>query len=202
MFDSFIAFVKMKVIPESNLQLLEFDIDQGRSTLQIIMSIEFEMESLWLNFAKFGFDAFDALIDVDGQTANIFLPVISLKMRLSLKSTLSQAGLGKIFRSSNADFEEDMRILDFIQFNSLAIFPMDAPSRENSWQTSAILVNRPFIFRLTDKGSMEPTIVGLVTCPSDEAPTYGKCADIQRNCKRHNFCTRLDAICHLWNECA
>ena len=79
---------------------------------------------------------------------------------------------------------------------------MDEFEFEEHSSAAAVLINRPFLFRLLHAESFEPILVGFITCPNEsEIKHVSQCLDIRRNCEKHEFCSRLDDICNLWNHC-
>lgn len=197
-FENLIANARLKVVPDLNLELVEFQLENDL-LMQIMMPIHAaDLLTLVNNFHNIGFEIMDALNQVDYKEMNIFLPVTSLKSKMHLKDALGQSTLAPVFRANNSDFEFMVNILQVLQFNTLTIYPQ---SKIQDPFSAAVLINRPFIFRLFNATTLTPSLIGLITCPSDENSNHGKCFDIQRTCKKHHFCSRLEDICSLWSQC-
>ena len=139
----------------------------------------------------------DALHPVDYHQMTIIFPAISLHSQISLKETLASLGLHSLFKKREDDF--DFAVMDFIQFTSFSLQPNEDETEDES---AAILINRPFLFRLLNKNTSKPEMIGFISCPSSEESRQNVlCKAMASNCNRHQFCPRLDEICSLWNQC-
>lgn len=199
-FETFVAKSKMKILPNLNLELVEFDLD-GLNSMQIIMPILSDFHTLSANFQNMGFQVLDALHSVEFlPKTTIIFPSIFMQIKSSLKDSLQHFGLSRLFKEKNSDFGFKVNILDVLQFNTMTIFPRKFHSKFEHNQSSAIIINRPFIFRILNKIDSQPKLIGFISCPKEDG-NVEKCFDIRSNCEKHNFCNRLDDICNLWSQC-
>ena len=205
-FEVFYTKAKLKVVPDLDVQLLEFEIldeDKVSLAMQIMMPIHSGHENLIRVFQAIGFEIFDSLHLDASVYMNVIIPPLNWSIQDSMKEVLGSLGLSELFEKSNEHaFKMDFYLRDFLQFIYLSMSPN--VGKIFNGEAAAVIVNRPFIFRIIDAKTLKPKLMGSILCPMSEKISYDKnlCMAMKGNCNVHGFCSRLDEICSLWNQCS
>ncbi len=195
-FGSFLAEAKLKVLPDEQLQMIEVDL--GDKILQVIVPMvnhpDWERE-----FAALGFDAFEALVDVEKIKINMVFPKIAIQEQVDLRPLMSQFGLDDLFVKAE-DFVTSSPLTRLPQILDLSLI-LDNNTMSAAETAESVIVNRPFVFRLIDFKTHVPIMAGNIVCPrsSNSSKT---CIEMNSVCQQHGFCSTLGEICQAWKTCS
>ena len=93
-FETMVTKARMKVLPNLNLQLMDFDLPEENFGFQIIMPIDtIKHNHSWIDtFHSLGFEILDALIPVPKLPIQLLFPIVSLKTQFDVKNIFMELG--------------------------------------------------------------------------------------------------------------